>query len=241
MFDIISEIQKLVESNAQFVTATVVKTWGSGPRKVGAGMIIGPDNIILGSVSGGCVEGDVVKNAGEVLATGERKLVHYGITDEEAWEVGLSCGGQIEILLEKVDTTKSEAWKELSGLITRNIGCVITSPLSGTVNSQIAHLEQPSNGPIATSALNAYAKRKSGVYEIEGTPYFHNVFPKKSQLVIVGSAHISSQLVELASIHDFETIVVDPRGLFSDNTSFKVEPDSSHKMWPARAAGRYES
>ena len=94
MLDIIQDIKILVQSGSPFVTATVAKTWGSGPRKVGSGMVITSDNAIFGSVSGGCVEGDVIKKAREVFQNGQNQLIHYGISDDEAWEVGLSCGGQ---------------------------------------------------------------------------------------------------------------------------------------------------
>ncbi len=233
MQDIIHGIKQLTDKGSHFVTATVIKTWGSGPRKVGAGMIIGPEGSILGSVSGGCVEGDVIKEANQVWLNEGSQLLHYGITDDEAWEVGLSCGGKIDILIEKVDPSKSTAWKQLTELVTTNSGCVLTSPLSGSHKQLIIQLTDDNNDAVVNSALEAYRKRKSGIYDIEGEEYLHNVFPIKSQLIIVGAAHISSQLVELASMHDFETIVVDPRGLFTDKTSFNVKPDQSHKMWPA--------
>lgn len=233
MQDIINDIKNLTDENTSFVTATVVKTWGSGPRKVGAGMVISQDDSILGSVSGGCVEGDVIKVTSKVRGGEEKQLVHYGITDDEAWEVGLSCGGKIDILIENVDLQKSDSWKQLVDSVSSNSGCVLTSPLSGSNNQQVIQLGDDESDPLIASALDAYKMRKSGIYEVEGIEYFHNVFPKKSQLVIVGAAHISSQLVELASMQDFETIVVDPRGLFTDKTNFRLQPDQSHKLWPA--------
>ncbi len=236
MQDIINDIKNLTDGNTSFVTATVVTTWGSGPRKVGAGMVVSQDDRIFGSVSGGCVEGDVIKAAGKVWDNGEKQVVHYGITDDEAWEIGLSCGGKIDILIEKIDLSKSDCWQQLTNLVSTNAGCVLTSSLSGSSNQQITQLTDNENerDPLIASALDAYKKRKSGIYEVKGKEYFHNVFPKKSQLIIVGAAHISSQLVELASMQNFETIVVDPRGLFTDKTDFRVHPDQSHKMWPGQ-------
>jgi len=82
--------------------ATVVRTGGSSPRPLGSKMAISSEGGIVGSVSGGCIEGAVVEEASSVLAGGPPKLLHYGITDEEAWAVGLSCGGEIDVWVERL-------------------------------------------------------------------------------------------------------------------------------------------
>ena len=82
--------------------ATVVSTWGSSPRPVGSHLIIDADGSFEGSVSGGCVEGAVIRAAKQVIATGERQMLEFGVTDDEAWEVGLACGGRIEVLVVRV-------------------------------------------------------------------------------------------------------------------------------------------
>jgi xanthine/CO dehydrogenase XdhC/CoxF family maturation factor len=83
--------------------ATVVETWGSAPRPVGSHLIIDDKQNFLGSVSGGCVEGEVIAAAGEVIESGVPKLLEFGVADETAWRVGLSCGGNIRVFVEKVD------------------------------------------------------------------------------------------------------------------------------------------
>ena len=82
--------------------ATVVETWGSAPRPVGSHLAIDEDGLFLGSVSGGCVEGAVVAEATEVIADGKARLIEFGVADETAWQVGLSCGGRISVYVEKV-------------------------------------------------------------------------------------------------------------------------------------------
>ena len=82
--------------------ATVVETWGSAPRPVGANLVIDQDGNFLGSVSGGCVEGAVVTEALDVIASGQPKMLEFGVADETAWNVGLSCGGTIRVFVEKV-------------------------------------------------------------------------------------------------------------------------------------------
>lgn len=83
--------------------ATVVETWGSAPRPPGSRLVIDADGHFLGSVSGGCVEAEVVGEAAEVIATGMPRLLTFGVADETAWRAGLSCGGRISIHLERVD------------------------------------------------------------------------------------------------------------------------------------------
>ena len=83
--------------------ATVVKTWGSSPRPAGAKLAVADDGSFVGSVSGGCVEGAVIEEARAVIQDGKTRLLDFGISDEQAWEVGLACGGKIEIFVEPVE------------------------------------------------------------------------------------------------------------------------------------------
>ena len=83
--------------------ATVVKTWGSSPRPAGAKLAVADSGDFVGSVSGGCVEGAVVGEAQEVIRDGKPRLLDFGVTDDQAWEVGLACGGKIEIFVERVE------------------------------------------------------------------------------------------------------------------------------------------
>ena len=89
-----------IENNQKVALATVVQTWGSSPLEVGSRMIIKENGDFLGSVSGGCVEGDVVANALELFDDPKVKIIDYGITNDTAWEVGLACGGDIRIRIE---------------------------------------------------------------------------------------------------------------------------------------------
>ena len=83
--------------------ATVVKTWGSSPRPVGSQLVVDTANNMIGSVSGGCIEGAVVHEALEVMQDGKPRLLSFGVSDEQAWEVGLACGGEVEVFVEKLD------------------------------------------------------------------------------------------------------------------------------------------
>lgn len=83
--------------------ATVIETWGSAPRPVGSHLVIDGEGRFLGSVSGGCVEGEVVTEAVDMIEVGGSKVLEFGIADETAWRVGLSCGGRIKVLVERID------------------------------------------------------------------------------------------------------------------------------------------
>jgi xanthine/CO dehydrogenase XdhC/CoxF family maturation factor len=103
MRDLISTIDAWRARGDDIALATVVKTGGSTPRPLGAKMIVNSRGEFAGSVSGGCVEGAVIEEARHVFGSGEPRLLKYGITDETAWDVGLSCGGTIEVFVEKIN------------------------------------------------------------------------------------------------------------------------------------------
>ena len=103
MKEILEEVERWRENGEQVVVATVVATRRSAPRPVGASLAVSESGKMCGSVSGGCVETDVYENAMEVMRTGEPKLLSYGISDDLAWSVGLPCGGEIDVFVERVD------------------------------------------------------------------------------------------------------------------------------------------
>lgn len=103
MRQLVREIEDWKTHGHSVALATVVKVWGSAPRPLGSRMAIRDDGRMTGSVSGGCIEAAVCQEADAVLASGEARLVSYGVEDEEAWSLGLSCGGEIEVFIERLD------------------------------------------------------------------------------------------------------------------------------------------
>ena len=101
--DILAAAQSWRASGRGVAIATVVETWGSAPRPVGSHLVIDDAGHFLGSVSGGCVEGEVVTQALEVIGDGAAKMLEFGIADETAWRAGLSCGGRIKVYVERLD------------------------------------------------------------------------------------------------------------------------------------------
>jgi xanthine/CO dehydrogenase XdhC/CoxF family maturation factor len=101
--DILKTAETWRRGGKSVAIATVVETWGSAPRPVGSHLVIDGDTNFLGSVSGGCVEGAVITEALEVIADGEPRILEFGVADETAWQVGLSCGGRIKVYVERLD------------------------------------------------------------------------------------------------------------------------------------------
>jgi len=101
--DILTAAETWASQGRAVALATVIETWGSAPRPVGSHLVIDGEGNFLGSVSGGCVEGAVVEEALEVIASGTAKTLEFGVADETAWRVGLSCGGRIKVYVEKVE------------------------------------------------------------------------------------------------------------------------------------------
>jgi xanthine dehydrogenase accessory factor len=207
--------------------ATVTKIVGSAPREVGAKLAVAGDGRIAGSVSGGCVEGDVIESALRVLADGTPRLRHYGITDEMALQVGLMCGGEIDVFIEAAAGTAGEM---LSALIER---VELQEPVArvvdyarGTVGLATADDLAPAGEQSAGEALAAGESRSLPAG-------FVDVINPAPRLWVVGAGHIAEHLVAFSERAGFKPIVVDPRRLFADQPRFagvQVMP-----TWPDRA------
>ena len=100
--DILKAAEEWRKNGREVALATVVETWGSAPRPVGSNLVIDNEGNFLGSVSGGCVEGAVVTEAMDVIESGKSKVLEFGVSDETAWKVGLSCGGRIKVYVERL-------------------------------------------------------------------------------------------------------------------------------------------
>lgn len=101
--DVLARAARWRDQGRAVALATVVRTWGSSPRQAGSQLAVDEEGRFVGSVSGGCVEGAVIEEARAVMADGEPRLLEFGVTDDEAWAVGLACGGRVEIWVERVE------------------------------------------------------------------------------------------------------------------------------------------
>ncbi|OJJ15293.1 hypothetical protein BKI52_38405 [marine bacterium AO1-C] len=242
MLDIFNGIEKWLAAGKKFALATVVDTWRSAPRVVGSAMAITEDMEIIGSVSGGCVEGAVIKEAMKVLESGEPKILKFGVKNEDAWTVGLSCGGKITVFVERfigLEDSQKPAWDTLRAQITQNKPSVLISKMSGTQSDHaLITPDGNTSGTLAVDdALADIAKQASlnhqnAIVEHEGAQLFVQEFPQKNKMIIVGSAHISLDLIDLANTFNFETIVIDPRKIFTEETRYITKPNELHQTWP---------
>ena len=246
MRDIWNDLVEWDAGAKQFALARVVETWGSSPRGVGSAMIVDAAMKVAGSVSGGCIEGDVIAEAGEVLATGTPKKLSYGVDDETAWSVGLSCGGEVSVLVERHlpqagGEGSAAVWKKLRERMEENRPAVLLTRLGP--GEAPPHLLVAPEGGVAGSwgegteaavaaGLEAYAGRESGVVEVAGEAVFVQVFPRPDQLLVIGAGHITLPLVQFAALLDFETAVIDPREVFARPERFPVQPSQLLATWP---------
>jgi xanthine/CO dehydrogenase XdhC/CoxF family maturation factor len=101
--DVLATANDWLEGGRQVAVATVIETWGSSPRPAGSQLAIDSDGHFVGSVSGGCIEGAVVREALEVIESGAPRILDFGVSDEQAWDVGLACGGKVQVFVERMD------------------------------------------------------------------------------------------------------------------------------------------
>ena len=242
MKEYLSTLEAWNQSQRPFALARVMHTWGSSPRPVGSCLLIDEEGHMVGSVSGGCVEGSVVKASQEVLASGEARMLEYGVSDEEAWTVGLSCGGTVKVFLQPIVTgtrPQPSFWPTFLQALQQDQPCSwVTRIENGTpqntlIREEGAVLGDPLPPEVLSEAQQAYRQRTHRTVEVDERSYFIHLFPRKPRLLIVGAAHITADLVELGHLLGFRTIVIDPRGAFAQKTRFQVPPDQLMEAYPS--------
>lgn len=192
--------------------ATVVETWGSAPRRVGSQLAISGDGDMAGSVSGGCVEGAVVAEALDAIADGRPRMLEYGVSDGDAFAVGLACGGTIRIWLDPIGD--GMPLDELQAIIQARAA---RDPIAYQVEpeSNKRCLRYPSDAP------DRFRADKSG-FEADGASFL-TVFNPPLRLVVIGAVHIAQALVPMAKIAGYDPFIVDPRDAFASETRFPGE------------------
>jgi xanthine dehydrogenase accessory factor len=240
--------------------AVVVRTFGSAPRPEGAVLLYATDGRIAGSVSGGCVEGAAAEEIEHARATGNARVIRYGISDEQAWDVGLACGGTIDVLVEPV--TPAVVIEAARGSVgAGGHGSAVITPLPGdsppgefgphkpgegappaaelivTDDGRLTGtLDSPDLDAELVEAAGAALRRGlSRTVELGGRSLFIEVFPVRPRLVVVGGVEVARSLVRLARELGFETVVVDGRAAFATPERFP-EVDRLVVGWPDEVA-----
>jgi xanthine dehydrogenase accessory factor len=240
MKELFQLLKNKVSEKQAFALATVTTTWGSSPRPAGSVMAIFEDSTMAGSVSGGCIEGEVIRLGLEVLKTGKPIQKMYGISDDDAWTVGLSCGGKVSVWIERFIAFDHEnQWNLLSDALENDKSAVlITNMATGQHQIWLPETEkgifESTDKELQQAIEQKYHSNLTGItHASTGESLFIRVFPKKPRLFIVGAAHITVDLVRFAKDFDFKTIVIDPRGIFTKRTRFEIVPDQLLEAWPA--------
>lgn len=244
MREILQDVNTWLENGKRTALATVVKVYGSAPRGLGAKMAVNEAGEMVGSVSGGCVEGAVVGEALEVIQTQKPRLLHYGITNDEAFSVGLACGGEIEIFVEPVE-------KNFFGQLKRDLKAqrltgfvkIMQGKFAGTAfqiygdgttidfNNLPEKLRQDIIREAQIQCSIQQCVRKEFSDEQEQLDVFFDIYPPEPKLVIIGAVHIAIPLVTFAKELGFLTIVVDPRKAFATRERFP-HADQLVLKWP---------
>ena len=202
--------------------ATVIRTWGSAPRPVGSQLAVSGEGDIIGSVSGGCVEGAVIIEALNTLKTGRNVILEYGVSDEDAFAVGLACGGNIQILVEPVGFGLSE--NIVAELVCR---CQRREPVAYSIDIKSGV------NKVITLDINDGKKNvgthTSGFYGAE----FLVIYEKPLRMAVIGGVHIAQPLVSIARMSGFAVVVIDPRSTFLNAIRFPNVELSN--LWPDEA------
>ena len=199
--DILTPTSFWLKEKRRIALATVISTWGSSPRPVGGQMAIDENGEIIGSVSGGCIEGAVISEGIDSIKDGKSRIKDYGISNDMAWEVGLACGGELKVLIQPLNLEDEIVYSIVDSIKKRKtvklkIDCSNGDRIiDNTINNQISHFDKLNN------------------------EFIHIIDPKP-RLFIIGAVHIAQALVSLANVADYEIVLIDPRDHFATKDRF---------------------
>lgn len=197
--------------------ATVVETWGSAPRQAGSQLAISGDGEMVGSVSGGCVEGAVVTEALEALQDRKPRLLTFGVNDETAFAAGLACGGTIRVLVEPV----GEGSEALPEAVLADLVAARAAPRAVALVTRPEGWTRALLGPGEDAAVDARLKSDRSGMEEDGR--FIAVHNPPLRLIVVGAVHIAQPLLTVARTCGYAPSLIDPRGAFGSETRFPGE------------------
>lgn len=225
--------------------AVVVRTFGSAPRPEGAVLLVTDDGRLAGSVSGGCVEGAAAEEIAAARASGRQRVIRYGISDEEAWDVGLACGGTIDVLVSpSVPDAAADAARETRegrgggrAVVTRlpadappaEFGAHAPGPGEPPGEPLVVHEDgrlvgslgsAPADAALIEAALACLRTGTSRTVAIGGAQLFVEAYPARPRLVVVGAVEVARTLVRLARDLGYETVVIDGRAAFATEDRF---------------------
>ena len=230
--------------------AVVIRTYGSSPRQAGSVMLVADDGRMIGSVSGGCIEGAAAEAVRESRRTGHSRVIRYGVTNEDAWAVGLACGGTIDVLIEPEVPAAAVAAARAPLAHAGDPRASDPSALGTTVVTELpadtpddladavpATAEASDEAALQQLRTDALAAGRSQTARIDDRHVFIEAFPVAPRLVIVGATEVARSLVGLAAALGYERVVIDARTAFATKERF---PDVDQLLtdWPDEAFER---
>ncbi len=240
MVDHSEQLEKWLASGKKLAIARVISTWRSSPRPAGSSLVVTEDGAMMGSVSGGCVEKAVVAKALKVIESGRATLENYGVADEDAWEVGLSCGGKLDVFIQPF--FDSDLWSDLQAAGQNKQGRLLLTRLDESAENTLIDpdtAESAFTGALGEESEKLYRLGKNAVIGADDVRYFQQSLPPKPKMILIGSAHIASELTSLAHLYGFETVLIDPRDTFARKTHFESKPGMVHVNWPQEVLPDY--
>jgi xanthine dehydrogenase accessory factor len=227
MAELFEHIDQLRRSPGRVAVATLVNTRGTTPRKEGAKMLVGEGGAVLGSVTiGGCVDAQVIEESTRVLEDMRPRLLELNLGDEEAWEIGLTCGGTIEVFVEPLtldhyERVRAHAARGGQGaLVTRldDEGGKLLVLDDGRVEGSLG--DRFLDERFAAEAQEAIGRGASRTVFLEGVRAFVEVFAPPALLLVVGAGHVAMPLTALARVLGYRTVVLDGRPRFVTSERF---------------------
>ena len=215
MREVLHELNQWTREGEDIAIATVIETWGSSPRPLGSKMLVTLSGKMAGSVSNGCIEGAVFEEALKVLKSGTPKIAAFGVADDVAFEVGLACGGHIEVFVQPLGTVH----RQLVGMLNRDEAATLRTNLT------TGQAELLSGTPQGTEL----ARRDEDL--------FVEPFRRPAHLVIIGAIHIAIPLHRLAKLMGYRVTVIDARAKFATKERFP-EADELIVAWPDEAMSK---
>ncbi len=215
--DVLQAARDWIGRDGRVALATVVGTWGSAPVPVGGQMVMASDGRFEGSVSGGCVEGEIIAEAEQVLADGKPKTFTFGVADDTAWKVGLPCGGEIKVLVERLDATDGLQLVERSiKARSSRRGILVKTRLDDGRREFYERGEETADALVRQQLETGESKL---VETPDGEAFLHVLAPPV-RVLIIGATHIGQILAQLVKLAGHEPIVIDPRTAFAAEARF---------------------
>jgi xanthine dehydrogenase accessory factor len=250
MRDILDEITGWYDSGQPFALATVTRTWSSSPRPIGAAMAVSAAGEVVGSVSGGCVEGALYEASLEVLATGIPQRVTYGVSDDDAFEVGLTCGGIIEVFIQVVDAERFPEFTQIVSATKTDQPIGIATVVSGSddVGKRIVFNADSVSGGLGNSQLEesvvadarglleqgrtrALMFGPNGERRMDDVCVFVESYSPAPRMIVFGAIDFAAAVARIGKFLGYYVVVCDARPIFATKKRFP-DADEIVVMWP---------